>query len=90
MTEEDLKEMFEEFGTVYELNVLRDKIKAESRGKMSFDVLFSSLSVKFSRTFLKGMGFHPYCSFNTRQMLNQNWKFFVTHWDQHFNLLRLK
>lgn len=36
MTEEDLKDMFEEFGTVYELNVLRDKIKAESRGKVSF------------------------------------------------------
>ena len=36
MSEEELREMFEEFGTVYELNVLRDKIKQESRGELGW------------------------------------------------------
>ena len=32
MTEADLKEMFEEYGSVYQLNVLRDKQTGESKG----------------------------------------------------------
>ena len=34
MDEKDLMEMFEQYGTVYELNILRDKIKQESRGRL--------------------------------------------------------
>ena len=33
MDENDLKKMFEEFGPIYQLNVLRDKITGQSKGK---------------------------------------------------------
>lgn len=33
MDEEDLKKMFEEFGRVHSINVLRDKVSGASKGK---------------------------------------------------------
>lgn len=32
MDENDLKQMFEEFGPVYQINVLRDKVTQQSKG----------------------------------------------------------
>lgn len=39
MDEKDLKQMFEEFGPVYQLNVLRDKTTNQSKGKKAAIVL---------------------------------------------------
>src|SRR5690242_15436312 len=36
MDEAELKKLFEEFGPVYQLNVLRDKATGQSKGKMSY------------------------------------------------------
>ena len=33
MDENDLRKMFEEFGPVFQLNVLRDKVTSQSKGK---------------------------------------------------------
>lgn len=33
MDENDLRKMFEEFGPVFQLNVLRDKVTGQSKGK---------------------------------------------------------
>ena len=33
MDENDLRQMFEEFGSIYQLNVLRDKITGQSKGE---------------------------------------------------------
>ncbi len=34
MDENDLRKMFEEFGPVFQLNVLRDKVSGQSKGKI--------------------------------------------------------
>jgi CUG-BP- and ETR3-like factor len=34
MDESELKVMFEEFGLVYQINVLRDKITGQSKGRI--------------------------------------------------------
>ena len=36
MDENDLRKMFEEYGPVFQLNVLRDKMNNQSKGKFSF------------------------------------------------------
>ena len=41
MDENDLKKMFEEFGEVYQINVLRDKATGQSKG--TFLILIGSL-----------------------------------------------
>ena len=33
MDENDLRKMFEEFGPIYQLNVLRDKVTGQSKGE---------------------------------------------------------
>ena len=33
MDENDLRKMFEEFGPIFQLNVLRDKVTGQSKGK---------------------------------------------------------
>lgn len=40
MDENDLKRMFEEFGRVHSINVLRDKATGASKGKKSFLIRF--------------------------------------------------
>ena len=42
MDENDLRKMFEEFGPVFQLNVLRDKVTSQSKGKIT---LICTLSV---------------------------------------------
>lgn len=39
MDEEQLREMFEEFGRVHSINVLRDKVTGVSKGKLSFIII---------------------------------------------------
>ena len=34
MDENDLRKMFEEFGPIYQLNVLRDKVTGQSKGNV--------------------------------------------------------
>ncbi|KZS13288.1 CUGBP ELAV family member 2 [Daphnia magna] len=36
MDENDLRKMFEDYGQVHQVNVLRDKITGQSKGKSSF------------------------------------------------------
>ena len=38
MDENDLRKMFEEFGPVYQLNVLRDKVTGQSKGRSSANI----------------------------------------------------
>lgn len=38
MDENDLRKMFEEFGPVYQLNVLRDKVTGQSKGEYRLSV----------------------------------------------------
>lgn len=35
MDENDLRKMFEEFGQVYQINVLRDKVTGQSKGRQT-------------------------------------------------------
>ena len=35
MDENDLRKMFEEFGRVHQINVLRDKVSGQSKGRVS-------------------------------------------------------
>lgn len=39
MDENDLRKMFEEFGPVYQLNVLRDKVTGQSKGRSQWELL---------------------------------------------------
>ena len=36
MDENDLRKMFEDFGPIYQLNVLRDKVSGQSKGRRHF------------------------------------------------------
>lgn len=40
MDENDLRKMFEDYGQVHQVNVLRDKITGQSKGKSSFFLSF--------------------------------------------------
>ena len=42
MDENDLRGMFEDFGPVYQINVLRDKITGQSKGRTTFCLKFVS------------------------------------------------
>ena len=42
MDENDLRKMFEEFGPVFQLNVLRDKVTSQSKGKKIIWYLLST------------------------------------------------
>ena len=38
MDENDLRKMFEEFGRVHQINVLRDKVTGQSKGNVNLDI----------------------------------------------------
>ena len=40
MDENDLRKMFEEFGSIYQLNVLRDKMTSQSKGEVLQILIF--------------------------------------------------
>lgn len=42
MDENDLRKMFEEFGAVYQLNVLRDKATGQSKGGLNTAIQYKS------------------------------------------------
>jgi len=42
MDENDLQKLFEEFGPVYQINVLRDKVTNQSKGEILFFCVCSS------------------------------------------------
>lgn len=42
MDENDLRKMFEEFGAVYQLNVLRDKATGQSKGGLNTTIQYKS------------------------------------------------
>ena len=44
MDENDLRKMFEEYGSVYQINVLRDKLTGQSKGRTVFFSFFFALS----------------------------------------------
>lgn len=44
MDENDLRKMFEEFGRVHQINVLRDKVTGQSKGRRSKQVVETSHS----------------------------------------------
>lgn len=39
-TENDLKRLFEEYGAVHQISILRDKSTQQSRGKFLFKIIF--------------------------------------------------
>ena len=43
MDENDLRKMFEEFGPIYQLNVLRDKMTSQSKGEVLQILIFKKL-----------------------------------------------
>jgi len=51
MDENDLQKLFEEFGPVYQINVLRDKVTNQSKGKIQFffDGILDSLLITFAK-----------------------------------------
>ena len=51
MDENDLRKMFEEFGPVFQLNVLRDKVTSQSKGKRIIWYLLS----KFPEHLIKAL-----------------------------------
>jgi len=46
MDENDLQKLFEEFGPVYQINVLRDKVTNQSKGEILIDVI-NGLMLRF-------------------------------------------
>jgi len=40
MDENDLRKMFEEFGRVHQINVLRDKVTGQSKGRVSIRYVY--------------------------------------------------
>lgn len=43
MDEEQLREMFETYGRVHSINVLRDKLSGQSKGKINFFSFFFTI-----------------------------------------------
>lgn len=48
MDEDQLREMFEEFGRVHSINVLRDKVTGVSKGKWPIDDYIIAYAYKIS------------------------------------------
>ena len=59
MDENELRGMFEEFGPVYQINVLRDKITGQSKGKefMSKYIITSSFMAQWKNGLIKSPPF---------------------------------
>lgn len=48
MDENDLRKLFEEFGRVHQINILRDKITGSHRGEQPFSIKLSILILTFT------------------------------------------